>query len=224
MKAELQEFEAQELRRLDDLETRRAAALARLEATEREAIKTDVQFGGSDEEWAEKIRKRKEELAALEENTADTRAELAATRVEKRQYEEEVRRAKEQEEGARAAWDAYQAKLEKLKGSDQAKILEAIEEKLDARERGACGDRALRTRESEGAGTAGGARRKRSRKPTSTEPRMELQRLRDALEAEKAALQDAQEAATEAERRRSDAEEEAKHAEERRTEAEGGSA
>ena len=219
MKAELQEFEAQELRRLDDLETRRAAALARLEATEREAIKTDVQFGGSDDEWAEKIRKRKEELAALEENTADARAELVATRAEKRQCEEEARRAKEREEGARAEWDAYQAKLENLKGSDQARILEAFEEKFDAANAElAETERCVRekARELERLEDAAGALEKADVDGT----KMELQRLRDALEAEKAALQDAQEAATEAERRRGDAEEEAKHAEERRTEAE----
>ena len=120
---------------------------------------TDVQFGGSDEEWAEKIRKRKEELVAFEEKTAEARAELMATRAEKRQHEEEARRAKERNRRrARTSVDAYQAKLEKLKESDQAKILEAIEEKLDAANAELDRDRALRTRESEGGGTAGGCR------------------------------------------------------------------
>ena len=219
MKAELQEFEAQELRRLDDLETRRAAALARLEATEREAIKTDVQFGGSDEEWAEKIRKRKEELAALEENASDARAELVATRAEKRQHEEDARRAKESVEVARGALDAYQAKLEKLEESDQAKSLEAIEEKLDAANKEfAETERCARekARELERLEAAAAVLEEADVEGT----RKELQRLQDALEAEKTALQDAKEAAVEAERRRGDAEEEAKRAEERCTEAE----
>ena len=219
MKAELQEFEAQELRRLDDLETRRAAALARLEATERETIGTDVQFGGPDEEWAEKIRKRKEELAALEENTADAKAELMITRAEKRQHEEEARLAKESAESARDTWNAYQAKLEKLQESDQAKILDAIEEKLDAASAElAETERCVRekARELERLEATAEALKKADVEGT----RKEIQRLQDALEAENAALQDVQEEAADAERRRDEAEEEAKRAEERRTDAE----